>query len=464
MTAVPINSDELENIKRKIEEQPISMPQLVPVDFVSASGKLIKTINNADEKLTFSMRENEYEIRLDKPIYVTEITVVLSEFESVKGMRLVATDLLANKPAKVSITVEKATGNSVTFVVDSVITSFTLHRSSSWVLKKLNKIRIYGVFLENIEKFEQEFQDLNALKKELLSLAQTKIKILDERIEQLALDRTKTENEVQAAQSEVAELDEEKSSLESEVQELKKSVAELEKTLESKKSQDAILAARSEDFEKRIINVKSELAQKTETLANVNISISNANDKLKELTSNVNVFSEEFSGFVDQGTKQVATYLWLSVVPLALLVIVVVHLFYGAVDLSLKFEKLPSMDLLTLFATRLPFVAIAFLIVGVSVKILYFLIDRIISIHQQRLDLAKIAIIAKDVSDASAAQLEMSADELYEAKTYLKMSILRAYLSDQIGTFSYNSKQKEKTELTTNIDAVAIKNEGISES
>ena len=217
----------------------------------------------------------------------------------------------------------------------------------------------------------------------------------------------------------------------------------LDEALERKTIQENSLTTKNDAIQKQTLATESELAQKTERLSNTNIAIANGEDKLKNLVSNINVFSEEFSGFVDQGTKQVKVYLVLAIIPLVLLCIVVFQLFHGAVDLSLKYSEIPKIDLLTLFTTRVPFVTIAAFVVAACIKILYFLTSRIINIHQQRLNMAKIAILAKDVSDASTSNLDLSSDEIYEAKTYLKMSILKSYLADQIGDYSYKVRDKK---------------------
>ena len=76
---------------------------------------------------------------------------------------------------------------------------------------------------------------------------------------------------------------------------------ECEETLKQQRAEQAALSTSMEEIEKRRLGVQSELSQKTQTLADTNINISKAEDKLKSLINNVNVFSEEFLGFVQLG-------------------------------------------------------------------------------------------------------------------------------------------------------------------
>lgn len=428
--------------RAKVESQKMPEYSEIPVDLMSGTGKLLKTVNNENEDYKYLMRDSEVEIKLARPVYISEVALNLGAFDNVKGMRLVVSDVLTNKVDKKAITVETVSGPSVRFIVGKVATSFVLHRGS-FLSKDIKKIVVSGLFLDEIEKFERSHKNLLDLKEDALSDIDEKLSELNKKSKSVDIEREKLVQEMLASKNSMDELSQQHDALMLEVESLQKQESELSVKVDTQKKQLTSAALKIDELAKRNIAIDSELEQKTETLSSKNISISKAEEKLKGLVNNVNVFSEEFSGFVEQGRKQVNLYAILMVVPLLLLSVVVYNLFKGAVDLTTKFEKIPNIDLITLLVTRIPFVAVASLIIGVSIKIIYFLIGKITAIHQQRLDLAKIAIIAKDVSDASASQLDMPLEEAYEAKTYLKMALLKSYLSGQIATFSYSKRNSE---------------------
>lgn len=62
-------------------------------------------------------------------------------------------------------------------------------------------------------------------------------------------------------------------------------------------------------------------------------------------------------------------------------------------------------------------------------------------IYAERLDFSKIGIIAKDVASASANGLLLADEQLYEARTYLKIEMLKSYLSGNIGAFTYTKRE-----------------------
>jgi hypothetical protein len=463
MTDTVSSLEELTSTKNDIEAINVSTASVIPVGMMSGLGKLLKIVNSSEESPKFVMRESDAEVRLNKPVFVTDILLEVGSLDSVRGMKLVAADVLTNKTEKIAITVERTSGCSVRFVLNRVITSFVLKRESFYS-KDIKKIVVRGMLLNELEKFEKEFKDLGEYKDELLALIDETETEFGAREQTLRDDRKSFEASKQASETELEELQKQVESLTANVAELNKSLALVVLDVEARKTQRAQLTARNDELEKRNLATESELSQKLQTLSSTNVEISDKEQKLKALVSNVNVFTEEFSGFVDQGTRQVRLYTLFALVPFALLVTVVVNLFNGAVDLSTRFQSMARIDLVTLVVTRLPFVTVAGLIVGVSVKVLFFLINRIIAIHQQRLDLAKIAIIAKDVSDASAAGLGMPLEERYEAKTYLKMSILRAYLSEQIAKFSYKQRESELGVEIENNDHAALRVRGVIDS
>jgi len=109
---------------------------------------------------------------------------------------------------------------------------------------------------------------------------------------------------------------------------------------------------------------------------------------------------------------------------------------------------MPNLDLLTIFTTRLPFVVVAVTLISSSFALIKFFLNRVIIIHKERLQLSKLAIIAKDVSTFSAAGLELSKQEQYEQRTCLKMQLLKSHLSEKIEEFEYEKKNTELEKTT----------------
>ncbi len=441
MNDIASSSASLEEVKQHLQETQPSSLKAIPVELFSGLGKFSKVINNQSD-VSVSMRESEAEIKLANPVYVSSILLTLATFESVKGIKLVVLDVLTGKKEKLSITVEKTIGPVVRFPIKKVITSFVIHRESLFQ-RQIKNIQVFGIFLDELQKFEDEFKVLTSYHKQISDFLQERESELNDQAAKIKRDQENADENIADMVSALKEVEGQRDALIELNDSTQAALGNLKIELDRSAHDNSQLLLKNEELERKKINLESELVQKQQTLSGVNIAIAKSEEKLKGLVNNVNVFTEEFSGFVGQGANQVRLYTVMTVVPFVILIVVVYNLFAGAVDLSTKFEEIPNIDLLTILVTRIPFILIAGLLVGVSVKVLYFLTNRIIAIHQQRLDLAKIAIIAKDVSDASAAGLSMSEDDLYEAKTYLKMSILKGYLAEQIEKFTYSKRKRD---------------------
>jgi hypothetical protein len=429
---------------QKLIDKAVREPQEIPLELYSGLGKAQRIINNSDETVVLRLKDDCLDIQLSAPIFITRLYLTVSKLTSVKGMRITFRDELTSKNEKATF-IADSLRSAVYFDVKKVVTSLRLEKNSLFS-KDISKVQLFGLFSNELEQFEKDYTDLKDFKKAALQEIEEKMKALSAENVELATLRQLTSEQRIAADSHIEGLNQESSTLYEQIEEFGARLAELKTKVSENQAKQSALEAKNDALEKQKFHLESELSQKTETLHSVNLSISQSEVKLDGLVNNVNVFSEEFSTFVEQGARQSSIYTLLSLIPLILLTFVIANLFHGAVDLSTKFEELPKISLLTLLVSRMPYVVIAAFIVGITGKSFFYLIGRVISINQQRLDLATIAIIAKDVSDASSVGINLSRKEKYEAKTYLKMSVLKSYLSGHIQKFSYVPNKEDSSD------------------
>lgn len=202
------NTDDLEIKKASIDEKSMPEPSIIPVEVMSGLGKLAKIINNSDDNLSYKMKDDEVEIRFDRPVYISEISLTLGTFDNVKGMRLIASDILTSKQVKLSITVENISGPAVRFLLGKVVTSFSI-KKESYFSKDIKNIKISGIFLNELEKFESEYKNLKEFKLEILKLLDEKTNFFKEKFLALANDRATIEIETKTAEEVISALNSE---------------------------------------------------------------------------------------------------------------------------------------------------------------------------------------------------------------------------------------------------------------
>jgi hypothetical protein len=76
--------------------------------------------------------------------------------------------------------------------------------------------------------------------------------------------------------------------------------------------------------------------------------------------------------------------------------------------------------------------AISLAIITACYKIARSFISEMIKINNQRLNLTKISIIAKDVSMASEHDLNLSDEDIYRLRSELKMQLLKDHLKEYL--------------------------------
>ena len=213
---------------------------------------------------------------------------------------------------------------------------------------------------------------------------------------------------------------------------LKDNDTELQISLEEKR-------ARRTKVESDIETLTQSLEKERGTLSSLSSEVQDKRTELKSLQKNIDLFPQEITGYVEQGGKNIKLYIALGIIPMLLLAGITYATFHGAVELSTVYERVDEPDLRTMFFTRLPFTIVVGIVVWACYNFSRVFISEIIRVNQQRLNLTKLSIVAKDVSDASTEGLGFDESEEYELRTYLKMQMLKQYLKPYFGSdYSYD--------------------------
>ncbi|WP_423200794.1 Chromosome partition protein Smc (plasmid) [Cupriavidus sp. H19C3] len=434
-----------------------------PAEFVSKrSGGISRTLKSENEK-SFGLRSGEpCDINFAEPAFVATVEINFSRPAVGAGIELLAYDALAARQVRNQWS-ENAITSQLRFHTNCVCSGVSLLLPPGFFelfskrTLQIESIRILGFLAQDFEQLSKDLTELQELRGGAIaeiSKARTALQgrqeALQQREDAVSQLEATTKQELAALEEEIDETKEKAQQADLRLKALLNEVAKSD-------AQNQSLAEQIKLKEETGRSIDSELAKGRAHQQALASDISVAERKLRALTTNVNLFSEEFSSFSDHGAKQARTFLWLCVVPLVVIVLLTGQLLFGAVDLSVKYVKEPHIDLLTVFVTRLPYLTVCVSILAVCHGVLRFLLHRVSTIYAERLDFAKIGIVAKDVSSAAAIGLSIQDKELYEARTYLKIEMLKSYLSGNIGTFAYRQRKQETAQpaVTDNDEAEA---------
>ncbi|WP_198119570.1 hypothetical protein [Massilia rhizosphaerae] len=445
-----MNLETTEKTLKELAEIEVPDLSVFPTEFVSKlNGGITRTLGTNAKP--FSIKSgNPHEITFIEPAYVDNVEIEFSKPIAGAEIELVVYEAIHNRNVRKKLNHQTLSAIAA-FPVSCVTSGISIYLQPSFFelfskrTLEINRIKICGFNIDDFEVLTHSLEKIVGLKKSAADeLSRERNQLL--RLQQELIDRETAVDELESRKN--AELE----TLQDQLNECQQAILESNETL--RKLKDDI--GRSESKKQGLIdqisggettvrNIEGEITKGKQRLTELAVETSEKETRLRELSSNVNLFSEEFSSFSDHGAKQSKVFIGLSIVPLAIIIILTTQLLMGAVDLSVKYVKQPNLDLLTVFVTRLPYLTICGSILAVCYSAFRFLFNRISSIYAERLDFAKIGILAKDVTFASANDLLYSDHELYEARTYLKIEMLKSYLSGNIGAFVY-AKRKNKAQ------------------
>lgn len=442
-----------------LENAPAVEFEIFPSEFISKlTGSIARCLD--ENSKPFAIRSNEpYEILFLEPAYVATLELQLSRPVSGAEIELSAHDSLSSRQVRKKL--EKTVfSDTLSFELNCVTSGVTilLQPTIFELIKRrtleIKRILVRGFTADNFETLSESLTVLQGFRDEAIEELSNEKETLQSRQEKIEQREVVVSTLEVQKKAELAKLEQ---TLEETTETTEKSTAkltELKDEISRIETRKKDIAEQASTLEATTRRIDGEISKGKEQLRAIAVETADAERHLRELTNNINLFPEEFSSFSDHGAKQIKTFIGLSAIPLIVIALLTGQLLWGAVDLSVKYIAEPNLDLVTIFVTRLPYLAVCGSILAVSYATLRFLFSRISIIYAERLDFAKIGIVAKDVAFASSNGLSLADEQIYEARTYLKIEMLKAYLSGNIGAFVY----KERTSESNN-QALLIKEE-----
>lgn len=310
---------------------------------------------------------------------------------------------------------------------------FEIYSDSLLNKPKLTKIDIFGVDIEQIIEHSDDIAATIRIKRDITKFKEDTTKEYTELTEEIkTLKQAKEEAELEYIDI-TNDLDMHKSELQSISSEV---VTESTKLVGLKKELSETLNT--------LTQTKNNIAQLNETVIANNKNISKLNSELKKLASDKSLISDEYGPYVKEGRSQAFIYILVVIFPLAAIIFSVYELYAGASKLLVADYKTPT-DILASFILRIPFAAVFGLAIYYSWKLTSSIIQKIFTIHSDRLTLAKLLVLAREAVHSSARNLEISNETILQEQLKFKIEVLKSHLSKDLGpSFDYNPVQANK--------------------
>lgn len=425
-------SDQISEINNTI----VSEPSRIPFElFSKKNNKTTKLINNDDEEFFIKGRNNWYHFGLEAPVFATNIVVEALNYDYKDC------EFRWKTPRNNEFQTTKASFSQgkFEFSINDLITEFEFRPASKYwgQTPRIEVVGVEGFTLDWLEDAREELSNLRIAKERAIHEAQKTIQISQQKeasIQEQQQKLTEQQNSIQENNSKIDALTEQ-------IAELEGAKNDLQDAIVKRKAEQSELAARVEKQEATI-------EQRTAERDRLGKQINDKAAELKSLENDIYLFPSELSEFAKRGGEDKSFYWKLALLPLLVITAIAGQLLLNAVNLSTVLNETSNARIFSIFVTRMPYVLVATAVVAAMLKLAYALISEIIRIDKETRSLAKVSIVATDVSAASADNLELSDEEIYHLRTGLKMDLLRehlkTYLSDE---FRYSDSERVSSRL-----------------
>jgi len=427
-----MSDEDLEKLAEEAKNYPYPQPSAIDVSFFDLykHSKKGKILFNTDKEFTYSEKE-EIRYILKAPVYIDTFDVTFQNDCKVKDTKI----HFIKPDGSFTHYIFEKNQDSISLSVKTLVTEIKFIPPTSFYFKKEK------LHFQSIKVFGRTESELSSLEK-----ASREIKTFHDQLKADAASLINTNKETLAKiQKAQADLDEEHTNLDDEISKFKKEIDELieskavyekevqtvETNLEKLKAQTAQVQNNHDSLITKEQTLKDSIEQKNLAITELNKKIVQEEQKLKEHEKNTNLIAYDVKGFVENAKSNIKVYIGLSVLPWILICAISIILACNADKIAgYALLEQGKVDLATVFWTRIPFAIIVSTILYISYEISIAFARKIIDLHQRILDLQKIGIIAKDVSEASLTNLdEFTDEEKYELRTKLKMDLLRSHLA-----------------------------------
>ncbi|WAC23528.1 hypothetical protein [Blastomonas sp. SL216] len=397
----------------------VALPNDLPFDLLLRPGnKTTRLVANSGVGDPIKSQSRWYDFEFSSFVFLNRLEISVKEFPNSSEFEIKFITVDGKEIFIKSTVLDGLVVRSINFAIKSV----SFKPPSSWLVDRwLNSIRLIGFTNSDVDNFIGAVERIDSYRDVALSTAQA------------ALENAQAENDryiglqslIENSNHEIAKIKSDISTKKSESTRISEKINSLK--LEKSNIENSIKSSRN-----NLSTIESEIETATSTRNTINSEIAEREAKLKSLKEDVNMFPSEISEFFGQGTRTMWLYAGLSFVPLSIIITMFALLVAGAADLTTVLKEMPKASIYSIFLTRIPYVVISGTIIAASYKLCRLLLSEVIKINQQKLNLTKISIIAKDVSFSAEHDLDIEDEEIYQLRTKLKMELLREHLKEYL--------------------------------
>lgn len=427
--------DEALNAKLLTELDAVETSSASPIPFEVFSRKLNKStqlINATTEHSSMKGKNDWFRYELEEPVFIKNVSVYAEGYEY-KDAKFIWNSVTKSETPTLSSSFENG---SFSFTINDFVDCFSFKPDAKYLSTPLIKRVVADGF--TLSQFDTALGQLANLREAKRAAIASATKVIQ--------DAREKQTEIASMQDSIKNLNAEKVKLQGEIEDRRNEAANIEESIKRLQETTSKLQADSSSYQVKIEQQEATIEERLHEREQLMRDITSKTSELKALENDIYLFPSEISEFSKKGGVDKAFYWKLAAVPLLIVSILTIALIKNAADLSTVLSEQSNARIFSIFITRMPYVIVSAAIIAAMYKIAGSLINQIMKIDTETRALAKMSIIATDVSAASHDGLELSDEEIYHLRTGLKMDLLRDHLKSYMSEdYRYLESERVKS-------------------
>ncbi|MCY6411716.1 hypothetical protein QTA56_06130 [Acinetobacter sp. VNH17] len=299
----------------------------------------------------------------------------------------------------------------------------------------LERFQLYGMKFNDAITQLNNFYQIKEDRNEYEETISTKKIELTNKVEEIV-------NKLNEYQEYLATQEEHESELEKNIEELKEQKKNLQNNINQQNTEIESLSSQITAKDNQLSKLNEDFLELQKRSKYLNDGNERLEQRRKDLEKSVNLFPDNLEGFVTRATRTKWTYGFLAFIPLLILGFIV----------NLSWETLKDFTAITTVDTfekawiiliqRLPFTLLIITLASMCLAFLYKMVRHLTEIQQQELNLSKISMLARDVSDSEHSSLDEEA--IQKLRIDRKMKLIREFLNSEFNRYQIFIDKEEK--------------------
>lgn len=420
--------------------------ELLSAHNIGNDSTLKNMLNNQDKSMRLKSK-NFSILRFIRPVYITTVGFFCDDDASFEVEYKDFNDII-----KIMDVSSKDEHGGHVFSIECFVLSIGIRVKKTSIFEKREReirgLKIHALTIEQSSEVVKNYLDV----KDDRAIFEFVYEQLKRRLQSI-LDNIESKKQefdlyIKSKDREIEGLDEKKEQLISEVESQNQLLIDTksqisDKNIEIKSLDDRIIALSQEGIKNK--NAVDVLQKRYNDL----------NNRYLDLQKNVNLLPDTLDGFSQRSFKNKRSYFLLSTVPLFVLGFIVYMAWESTKELALNSPAMGYEQAFSILIQRIPFSLLFLFLTGMCVSFLYKMVNQLTEVHQQELNLAKISMLARDMSDSET--IDLDEEERQEKRIEVKMKLIQQYLASEFMRYeTLKDKNSEKHSLFGSLNVTEL--------